>query len=249
MIRLEKVSCIYRRGTSLELTALKETSVTVNPGEYIMVVGSNGSGKSTLLNLLSGHVRAASGKIFIDKKDISELPEFKRSMLFAHVFQNPLSGTAPGLSIVENFRLAALRTGRRKLIVGNNKTFRKVVQHEISRLQLGLESNPDRLMGSLSGGQRQALTLLMAVMSPCKVLLLDEPSAALDPRTSEMVMRIADDLIKQHQLTAIHITHNMKDAARYGNRLWMMEEGRITRDIGGTEKENLTAPELFSWFS
>ena len=249
MITLEKLSCTYRRGTSLEVTALKETTLSVNEGEYIIVVGSNGSGKSTLLNLLNGSARATTGRILIDKKDVTEIPEFRRSRLFARVFQNPLSGTAAGLSILENFRLAALRTGQRNLVIGNNKTFRKLVQHEVSRLQLGLENNPDRLMGSLSGGQRQALTLLMAVMSPCKILLLDEPAAALDPRTSEMVMRIADDLIRQHRLTAIHITHNMKDAAKYGSRLWLMEEGRISKDLNTDEKQNLTVAQLFDWFS
>jgi putative ABC transport system ATP-binding protein len=168
--------------------------------------------------------------------------------MIARVFQDPLQGTAGELTILENFRLAALRSGSRNLTFGTNKAFRQIVQEEISRLNLGLENNTERLMGSLSGGQRQALTLLMAVMSPCQLLLMDEPASALDPKTAKMVMQIADELIRKYNLTAIQITHQMKDAAEYGNRLLMMEDGKITKDLNGELKNKITTKELLEWF-
>lgn len=248
MIRLEKISCTFNKGTILEVSALRETSLQISVGEYVMIVGSNGSGKSTLLNLLAGSTTPTTGKILLDTADVTLWPDFKRSKLIARVFQNPLSGTAGELSILENFRLAALRTGNRFLTNGLTSKFREKVKSEISRLHLGLEDTFDRKMGSLSGGQRQALTLLMAVMSPCKILLLDEPTAALDPRTSEMVMRIADEIIREHQLTAVHITHQMKDATKYGDRLLMMKEGDVEKNISGEEKKALQPASLYEWF-
>jgi putative ABC transport system ATP-binding protein len=248
MIQLQNIHCTFNAGTPLEVRALKNISIDIHQGEYVMVVGSNGSGKSTLLNLLSGTATPNSGKILLNSKDITGLPDYKRSPMIARVFQDPLQGSSGELTILENFRLAALRTGRRNLTFGTNAAFRKTVQQEISRLNLGLENNPERLMGSLSGGQRQALTLLMAVMSPCELLLMDEPASALDPKTARMLMHIADDLIRQHQITTIHITHQMKDAAEYGNRLLMMEDGQIIKDFSGELKNKITTKELFEWF-
>jgi putative ABC transport system ATP-binding protein len=248
MIQLQNIHCTFNAGTPLEVRALKNISIDIHQGEYVMVVGSNGSGKSTLLNLLSGTATPNSGKILLKSKDITGLPDYKRSPMIARVFQDPLQGSSGELTILENFRLAALRTGRRNLTFGTNAAFRKIVQQEISRLNLGLENNPERLMGSLSGGQRQALTLLMAVMSPCELLLMDEPASALDPKTARMLMQIADDLIRQHQITTIHITHQMKDAAEYGNRLLMMEDGQIIKDFSGELKNKITTKELFEWF-
>lgn len=248
MMRLENISCTFNAGTALEVKAVQSLDLQISNGEYIMVVGSNGSGKSTLLNLLSGTLFPSSGKIMLEQKDISHMRDFRRSRWIARISQDPFQGTAPDLSILDSFRLASLRDGYKKLKIGTTLKFREMVRNEISRLQLGLENNPDRLMGSLSGGQRQALTLLMAVMSPCRLLLMDEPTSALDPRTAEMVMRIADELIKQHNLTALHVTHRMKDAANYGNRLLMMKEGRIVRDISGEEKNKITPVEIVEWF-
>ena len=249
MIQLQNIECLFRKGSDSEVTALKSVNATIFSGDYITIVGANGSGKSTLLNVLAGNIFPTSGKVILEGKDITHLPAYRRAPYIARVFQDPLKGTVPDLSILENFRLAALRSGRKKLRWGITSDFRNVVQRELSRLNLGLENHSNRLMGSLSGGQRQALTLLMAVMSPCKLLLMDEPTSALDPRTSEMVMRIADSLIKQHDLTAIQITHRMKDAVNFGNRLLMMKDGKITRDIQSEEKKKILPAELLEWFS
>ena len=248
MIRLEDINCTFNPGTPLEVKAIHSLNLHLNSGEYVMLVGSNGSGKSTLLNLLSGTTFPTGGKIFFDKTNITRLSDFRKSRWIARVWQDPFQGTAADLSILDNFRLAALRDGYKKLQIGTTNLFRELVRNAISRLQLGLENNPDRIMGSLSGGQRQALTLLMAVMSPCKLLLMDEPTSALDPKTAEMVMRIADDLIRQHNLTTLHVTHRMKDASKYGTRLLMMKEGKLVRDLQGEEKKNMTPAMLFEWF-
>jgi putative ABC transport system ATP-binding protein len=248
MIQLQNINCTFNAGTALEVQALKNITLEIKQGEYVMVVGANGSGKSTLLNLISGTAKPDSGRILLSNKDITGLPDFRRSPMIARVFQDPLQGTAGELTILENFRLAALRSGSRNLTFGTNKAFRQIVQEEISRLNLGLENNTERLMGSLSGGQRQALTLLMAVMSPCQLLLMDEPASALDPKTAKMVMQIADELIRKYNLTAIQITHQMKDAAEYGNRLLMMEDGKITKDLNGELKNKITTKELLEWF-
>jgi putative ABC transport system ATP-binding protein len=166
----------------------------------------------------------------------------------ARVFQNPLSGTAPDLSILENFRLAALRTASKNLTVGINRKFENLVRERVSLLGMGLENKIQQPMGTLSGGQRQALTLLMAVMDDVKVLLLDEPTAALDPRSAEIVMKTADKLIKEYSLTAILITHNMKEAFSYGNRIIQMSEGRVIKDLSEQEKAKLTYTDLYEWF-
>ncbi|HXB11438.1 MAG TPA: ATP-binding cassette domain-containing protein, partial [Bacteroidia bacterium] len=212
-------------------------------------VGSNGSGKTTLLNIISGAELSTNGKIIIDNTDVSRLPEYKRSKWIARVFQNPLSGTASELSILDNFRLASIRTAKKTLTIGVNETFRKRVKDKIAQLGMGLENKLDQAMGTLSGGQRQALTLLMSVMDDTKILLLDEPTAALDPRSAALILQTADSLIKQYKLTAILITHNLKDANQYGSRLIQMGEGKILRDIKLTEKKSLQMQEMYEWFN
>jgi putative ABC transport system ATP-binding protein len=174
--------------------------------------------------------------------------EYKRSKWIARVFQNPLSGTAPDLSIIDNFRLAALRTQTKGLTIGVNADFKKKVKEKIAILGMGLENKTEQPIGTLSGGQRQALTLLMGVMDETKILLLDEPTAALDPRSADIIMNTADLLIKEHHLTAILITHNLKYAHQYGTRLIQMSEGEIVKDFDGQEKEKLALTDLFSWF-
>jgi putative ABC transport system ATP-binding protein len=214
-----------------------------------VVVGSNGSGKTTLLNLIAGSVLADKGAIGIDGTDVTKLPDYKRSQWIARVFQNPLSGTAPDLSILDNFRLASLRTKTKGLSVGANDAFKKQVQEKVANLGMGLQDKIEQPMGTLSGGQRQALTLLMSVMDSCKVLLLDEPTAALDPRSADVVMRTADTLIRDFNLTAVFITHNLKDAFNYGTRIIQMGEGLIINDLSGTEKASLKQNDLFDWFA
>lgn len=249
MIRLEEVYKTYNKGRVNEVKALNGVNLTINSGEFLVIVGSNGSGKSTLLNLVAGNVLPTTGNIYINGENVSRLPDYRRSAWIARVFQNPLSGTAPELSVIDNFRLAALRTKSKGLGIGINEDFKKQVKERISTLGLGLENKIEQPMGTLSGGQRQALTLLMSVMDTCKILLLDEPTAALDPRSAEIVMRTADELIKTFKLTAILITHHLKDAFDYGNRIIQMAEGQILRDLRYEQKLILKKSELFEWFA
>lgn len=249
MIELNNVTKIFNRGQANEVKAITNLNLTIAAQDYLVIVGSNGSGKSTLLNLIAGSTLPSTGEIHIDNNLVTRLPDYQRSRWIARVFQNPLSGTAPDLSIFDNFRLAALRTQSKGLKIGINLTFKKQVQDKIALLNMGLENKLEQAMGTLSGGQRQALTLLMSVMDDCKILLLDEPTAALDPRSAALVMKTADDLIKQFKLTAILITHNLKDAHTHGNRLIQMAEGTVIQDYVREKKFNLTQNDLFSWFS
>jgi len=248
MIDLQQIKVTFNEGQQNEVLALKSVDLKVSKGQYLVVVGANGSGKSTLLNVISGTVRPKSGRVLLQDRDISLLPDYKRSKYIARVFQNPLSGTAPDLSIIDNFRLAALRTQKKTLRIGLNDAFRVKVADRLSDLGMGLENKLDQAMGTLSGGQRQAITLLMSVMDDLDVLLLDEPTAALDPRSAETVMRIADELISRHQLTAVLITHNLKDALNYGDRVIQMIDGKIERDVLSEAKTHLSASEIYGWF-
>lgn len=248
MIEIKNLSKTYNQGLSNEVRSLNEVDLNIQKGEFLVILGANGSGKSTLLNCIAGSVLPGRGSILFDGTDISRLAEHKRSKWIARVFQNPLSGTAPDLTILENFRLASLRTRPKGLSIGINERFRRSVGDRISELGMGLENRLDQLMGTLSGGQRQALTLLMCVMDSLSVLLLDEPTAALDPRSADLVMRTADRLIKQYQLTALMVTHNIKDSLQYGSRIIQMEEGRILRDLSGEDKLTLKNNEVYGWF-
>ncbi|MDT3401586.1 ABC transporter ATP-binding protein [Mucilaginibacter terrae] len=249
MIKLSNISKTFNRGKANEVKALQNISLDIAPLQYVVVVGSNGSGKSTLLNLIAGSFLPSVGEIEIDGNNVTRLQDFERSRWIARVFQNPLSGTAPDLSILDNFRLAALRTVSKGLRVGTSSAFKNEFINKIALLGMGLENKLEQPMGTLSGGQRQALTLLMSVMDDCKILLLDEPTAALDPRSARLVMETADRLIAEFKLTAILITHNLKDAHMHGNRLIQMAEGEIIKDFSGENKLSLTQPDLFSWFS
>lgn len=249
MIRLTSIYKTFNRGLPNQVNALNNISLDIYEGDYVIIVGSNGSGKSTLLNLVAGSILPTGGSISINNTDVTDLPDYKRSKWIARVFQNPLSGTAPDLSILDNFRLAALRTQSKGFNIGVNDAFKKQVKEKLALLNMGLEDKTNQLMGTLSGGQRQALTLLMSVMDECRILLLDEPSAALDPRSAATVMQTADRLIKEFKLTAILVTHNLKDAFVYGNRLIQMSEGAILHDIGADNKKQLSQNDLFSWFS
>lgn len=249
MIRFSHISKTFNPGREDEVRALKEIDLEIRKGEFVILIGSNGSGKSTLLNLLQGSIMADEGKIMISDQDITSLPEHKRSRFISRVFQNPSMGIAAELTVLENFRLAAIRTKSKSLVLGNNSGFRKKTEEKIKRLGLGLEKKLDQRMGSLSGGQRQALTLLMAVMDDTEVLLMDEPTAALDPRSSAVIMELTEQLHKELQLTILLVTHDMKDAHRYGNRLIQFREGRISRDLKEQEKKSLALSELWEWFS
>ena len=249
MIELQHIHKTFNSGKANEVKALKDISLTIREKEFVVIVGSNGSGKTTLLNLMAGAEFCSQGKILIAHNDVTTLPEYKRSKWIARVFQNPLSGTAPDLSIIDNFRLASLRTQAKKLSIGVDTAFKSKVKEKIALLQMGLENKIEQPMGTLSGGQRQALTLLMSVMDETKILLLDEPTAALDPRSANTISQTADWLIKEYQLTAVLITHNLKEAHQYGNRLIQMSEGTIIKDVNTEQKNNLVLNDLFGWFT
>ena len=248
MIKISNLYKTFNPGKTNEVKALQGIDLEIKAGEFLVIVGANGSGKSTLLNSISGSVLQNSGEISIDGNAITSLAEHRRSKWIARVFQNPLMGTADELSVLENFRLASLRTKKKGLTIGINETFKNTVREKISELGMGLENKILQPMSSLSGGQRQALTLLMAVMDDVRILLLDEPTAALDPRSAEIVMKTADKLISDYNLTAFLITHNMKEAFNYGNRIIQMVEGRIVRDLDNKEKMKLSHTDLYEWF-
>lgn len=248
MIRIEHLHKTFSVGTANAVVALNDVSLEIPSGQFVVLLGSNGSGKSTLLNSIAGSAIADSGKIEIDKVNLTRLAEHRRSRWISRIFQNPLAGTSPDLTLLENYRLATLRTQRFGFRIGTNAAFRKKVQDEVATLGLQLEDKLDQKMGTLSGGQRQALSLLMAVADKAKVILLDEPTAALDPRTAVLVMELANRLIREHGLTAILITHQLNDALRYGDRVLLMSEGRITQDLQGESRKSLHIKDLIRWF-
>jgi putative tryptophan/tyrosine transport system ATP-binding protein len=248
VISLENISKIFNKGELNEIIALKKINLQIDKGEFIVIIGANGSGKTTLLNILSGAERPSGGKVIIEEIDVTRLPEYRRSKWIARVFQNPYMGTASDISILDNFRLAAIRTQSKKLSIGINSSFRKKVQEMISKLSMGLENKIDQLMGSLSGGQRQALTLLMSVMDEANILLLDEPTAALDPKSAALILELASKLITEFNLTALCITHNLKDAQRYGNRLLQFQDGNLIKDLKKEEKSKVLLNDMFQWF-
>jgi len=248
MINLNHISKSFHLGRPNEVIALQDINLHIMQSEFVILLGSNGSGKSTLLNLIAGNIFPTNGEVSIAGINVSKLPEYRRSKWIARVFQNPLQGTAPDLSIIENFRLAALRTSQKKLKIGLNADFIKEVGERIETLGLGLENKLNQAMGSLSGGQRQALSLLMAVMADIKVLLLDEPAAALDPRSAEIVLNTADKLIKDYKITAVMVTHNLKDAHLFGSRIVQLHNGKILRDINKEDKQILTHADMYEWF-
>lgn len=248
MITLQNISKTFNKGRVNQVDALQDITLHINKGEFVVMVGSNGSGKSTLLNIVAGAEKCSSGTIYINNNNVTNLAEHQRSKWIARVFQNPFNGTAPDLTILDNFRLASLRAQTKKLSVGITPAFKKTVQDKIAMLGMGLENKINQPMGSLSGGQRQALTLLMCTMDNTDILLLDEPTAALDPKSAQVVLTLADKIIKEYNLTALFVTHNLKDAHQYGNRLIQMQEGRLLRDLNAAEKSKLPLTSLFEWF-
>ena len=248
MIEVAALNKVYNKGKANQVDAITNLDLIIPGGEFLVIVGANGSGKSTLLNLIAGSVLPTSGSVTIDGDDVTKLADYDRSQWIARVFQNPMSGTASELSILDNFRLAAIRTKTKGLTIGINEAFKAKVKQTIATLGMGLENKIEQPIGTLSGGQRQALTLLMSVMDNCKVLLLDEPTAALDPRSAAIVMQTAQKLSEEFKLTTILITHNLKDAYTYGNRIIQMAEGEIIKDIDTDNKVKLKQADLFDWF-
>ena len=248
MIELQHVTKVFNRGKVNEVSALEDVTLSIADGEFAVLVGANGSGKTTLLNAIAGAVLPSEGRVSINGREVTRLPEHKRSKWIARVFQNPLAGTAPELSILDNFRLASLRTGKKRLVIGINDRFRNTVRDKIAVLGLGLENKLQQPMGSLSGGQRQALTLLMSVMDHTDILLLDEPTAALDPKSAEVVMQTAEKIIADYRLTTMLITHNMRETLRFGNRIIHMAGGRVVRDVDAAAKRALKLEDMYGWF-
>ncbi|HXB45184.1 MAG TPA: ATP-binding cassette domain-containing protein [Puia sp.] len=248
MISLQHIKKVFNKGKLNEVIALQDVSLQITKGEFVVIIGANGSGKTTLLNIIEGAEIPTDGTIEINGFDVTKLPEYKRSRWVARVFQNPNNGTAPDLTILDNFRLAALRTRQKNMVIGINAAFKKKVQEKIASLGMGLENKINQSMGNLSGGQRQALTLLMSVMDDTDVLLLDEPTAALDPKSALVVLSLAEKLNKDLGLTTVLITHNLKDAQQYGNRLIQMHEGRFLKSLDAPAKEKLSLQQIYGWF-
>ena len=249
MLELKNISKTFFPGTVHEKTALDNLSLTLHEGDFVTVIGGNGAGKSTMLNAIAGTFSVDSGSILIDGKDVTRLPEFKRAALLGRVFQDPMMGTAPTMQIQENLALAARRGKHRGLKWGITPQEQQEYYQKLKDLDLGLEDRMKAKVGLLSGGQRQALTLLMAALQKPKLLLLDEHTAALDPRTAAKVLELSDKIVEENHLTTMMITHNMKDAIAHGNRLIMMDAGHVVLDISGEEKKKLTVSDLLTLFS
>lgn len=248
MLSIKNVSKTFNIGTVNEKKAIINLSLEVEEGDFITVIGGNGAGKSTLLNLIAGVYLPEEGTIELDGKNVTRLKEHKRAKYLGRVFQDPMTGTAANMEIQENLALAYRRGKIRGLSWGVTHREKVEYKSQLKILGLGLEDRMTAKVGLLSGGQRQALTLLMATMKKPKVLLLDEHTAALDPKTAEKVLSVTEELTSMNNLTTIMITHNMKDAIRYGNRLIMMNEGNIIYDVKGKEKKNLTVAQLLEKF-
>ena len=249
MLEIQNVSKTFNAGTVNEKTALNGLNLKLNEGDFVTVIGGNGAGKSTLLNTIAGTFPVDSGTITIDGEDITDLSEEKRARFLGRVFQDPMMGTAADMWIEENMALAPRRGERRGLSWAISPADRENFRRLLSELDLGLEDRLSSKVGLLSGGQRQALTLLMAVMKKPKVLLLDEHTAALDPKTAAKVLELSDRFVAEGNLTTLMVTHNMKDAIAHGNRLIMMNAGKIVFDVSGEEKKRLTVDDLLHAFT
>lgn len=249
MLILTNVRKTFNKGTINEKKALNGISLTLNDGDFVTVIGGNGAGKSTMLNMIAGVYPIDSGKIEIDGINISRQPEHKRAKYIGRVFQDPMKGTAAGMEIQENMALAFRRGKTRGLGWGIRADEKEYYRDLLTRLGLGLQSRMTGKVGLLSGGQRQALTLLMATLQKPKLLLLDEHTAALDPQTAKKVLDLTCEMVTEQSLTALMVTHNMKDAIQIGNRLIMMNEGRIIYDVSGEEKKELTVDDLLKKFA
>lgn len=248
MLELKNLYKTFNPGTINEKTALNGLSLKLNDGDFVTVIGGNGAGKSTMLNAVAGTWLVDEGQILIDGHDVTKLPEYKRAAYLGRVFQDPMTGTAATMEIQENLALAKRRGKKRFLRAGISKTESAEYRELLKVLGLGLEDRLTSKVGLLSGGQRQALTLLMATLQKPKLLLLDEHTAALDPKTAAKVLEITDMIVNRDHLTTMMITHNMKDAILHGNRLIMMMDGRIILDIAGEEKKKLTVRDLLDQF-
>ena len=249
MLKLENISLTFNAGTVNEKKALTNLSLHLEKGDFVTILGSNGAGKSTLFNTIAGTYTPDSGKVYLDGKDITSLPDYKRSKEIGRLFQDPLKGTAPNMTIEENLALAYLRANHTKSPFSMlSKADRAEFRERLAMLNLGLENRMGQPVGLLSGGQRQALTLLMATLVTPKILLLDEHTAALDPGTAEIVLDLTKKIVAENNITCLMITHNLASALALGNRTIMMADGHVMLDIGGEERKGLTVDDLLQRF-
>ncbi len=248
MLKITDLHKTFNPGTINEKKALDGLNLHIREGDFVTVIGGNGAGKSTLLNAICGVWKPDCGTIEIDGVDVTNMPDYKRAAYLGRVFQDPMKGTAPDMEIAENLAIAARRGTKRRLIRGVKKAEREEYKKLLATLELGLEDRIGAKVGLLSGGQRQAVTLLMASLKKPKLLLLDEHTAALDPKTAAKVLELTDRIVEENKLTTLMITHNMKDAIAHGNRLIMMNEGHVVVDVEGKEKQKLTVEDLLRLF-
>lgn len=248
MLKLEGITKIFNEGTPDEKVALNQINLHLKPGDFVTVIGSNGAGKSTMMNMISGVLTPDVGKVWIDGKDVTSLPEYKRSQYIGRVFQDPMAGTAPSMTIEENLAIAYARNSNRTLRLGVNRERRDFFRTALEKLHLNLENRLNAKVGLLSGGERQALSLLMATFTKPSILLLDEHTAALDPSRAELITKLTKQLVEEDNLTTLMVTHNMQQAIDLGNRLIMMDKGQIILEVDEDQKPNLTIPDLMAEF-
>lgn len=249
MLELKHIHKYYNPGTINEMCLFDDFNLTIDDGQFVSVVGSNGSGKTSMLNLICGSINLDSGKILIDGKDIGKEKEFQRNRYIGRVYQNPAMGTCPSMTIAENMALADNKGKIYGLRSGKNKARMDFYRSSLRQLGLGLEDKMDVKVGVLSGGQRQAMALLMSTMTPIRFLILDEHTAALDPKTAELIMELTDKIVKEKKLTTIMVTHNLRYAVEYGNRLLMMHQGKAVMDYAGAEKDTVQMEQILEKFN
>ena len=239
MLKLENITKTFHKESSHQKTVLENLNLEVKKGEFVVIIGGNGAGKSTLMNIISGTLFPDRGNIFIDKTNVTNFPEFKRAKFIGRVFQDPLKGSAPNLTVEENLSLAFLRGKKRGFRFGINKSNREFFKQTLSKLNIGLENRLNDKMALLSGGQRQSVALLMAVLTKPKLLLLDEHTAALDPKSSEKILELTSEITTEFQITTLMITHNIQNALNLGSRLIMLNKGKIDMDLLDDERKNI----------
>ena len=249
MLKLENICKYYNPGTINEMCLFENYNLKVEQGEFVSIVGSNGSGKTSMLNIICGSIPVDSGKIYIDQQEVTRMPEFRRAQVIGRVYQNPALGTCPDMTIRENMSLADTKGKSFNLRRGTDKDRIDYYRELLAGLGLGLENKLSVRVGALSGGQRQAMALLMSTMTPIDFLILDEHTAALDPKTADTIMELTDRIVREKQLTTLMVTHNLRYAVEYGNRLIMMHQGENVMDLGAEEKQNLKVEDILQKFN